>query len=178
MTTAKLKTPIQNLTKDEDGQAHLFGFGICFPVVLIAVFFLVNLCWVGFQVVSLDHALYQSSWTMDAQKLNRAITTNQANQTIYDAIISDWTMLDKTQVVVSNAAISDVNASDNKELTATHDNEDLHIERIEQGVRSAHVRADVSYTIKTLFPLPGSTGIVIERHIDKTQLVNMRFEVS
>lgn len=172
------KFKVSSHKADECGQAHLFGFGICFPVVLIALFFLVNLSWLGFQVVSLDHALYQSSWTMDAQKLNRAITTNQANQTIYDAIISDWTMLDKTQVVVSNAAINDVNTSDKKELTATHDNEDLHIERIEQGMRSAHVRADVSYTIKTLFPLPGATGIVIERRIDKTQLVNMRFEVS
>lgn len=163
---------------DESGQSHILGFALCLPVVLIAVFFVVGLCWLGWQTVSLNHALYQTSWTMDAAKLDRALASGRTDELVHDAIAADWTMLDESQLSVSNASISEASSHAERELTEDEDHEGVRIERTSSESRYARVSADVSYSVKLPFAIVGVDSVVLERRIDKVQQVGFRFEVS
>lgn len=162
----------------EQGQSHILGFAICLPIVLIALFFLTGLSWIGWQSVSIDHALYQTSWTMDAASLDRALTSGKHNEVVSDMIAADWTMLDEGSLAVHNASISSITTQESQELTDKGDHENMRIERAGSNARYANISADVSYTVKLPFALPEIESVTLTRHIDKTQQITSRFEVS
>lgn len=173
-----LARTVKHAARDESGQSHILGFALCLPVVLIAIFFLVGLCWLGWQTVSFNHALYQTSWTMDAAKLDRAIASGNTAELVHDAVAADWTMLDKSKLSVTNASISESFSREKQELTTAEDHEGIRIERTSRDSRFARVVADVSYTVTLPFTVAGVESVILERHIDKVQQVNFRFEVS
>lgn len=160
------------------GQSHILGFAICLPLVLVSVFFIFCLSWLGWQNVSLDHALYQTSWTMDTTKLDKALTSSNTDEVVFDMIEDDWVMLDSATLSVSNAHIKEASTRENQELSTKQDHVNNRIERTTKTARFAHISADVTYTVKLPFALFHIKDVILTRHIDKTQQVTNRFEVS
>lgn len=173
-----LARAVREAARDETGQSHILGFALCLPLVLAAMFFLVGLCWLGWQTVSFDHALYQTAWSMDGAALDKALSEGDADELVRASIASDWTMLDDSQLEVSNASIKEVASHEERDLTGEEDHDGLLIERVSRESRYARVTADVSYTVKLPFAVAGVEGVVLERRVDKVQQVSFRFEVS
>lgn len=162
----------------ESGQSHIAAMCVALPIFLAFVFFLVQVCWVGYQSLSLDHALYQVSWQMDQGELDKMAASGNTGKYVHDAIVDDWTQIDPDDLVIENAQCTVVPKTASQNLASAADNEMLLIERVVQTTTAAHVKATATLRVKLLFPVIGVSEVSLVRAIDKTQQISSRFEVS
>lgn len=167
----------KNPTRD-DGQAHIAAMCIALPIFLMFVCFFVQVCWVGYQTLSFDHALYQTSWSLDQDELDKIVVSGNTGKYVHDAIVADWTQIDTNDLIVENATCTVTPKTTTQELTGKNDNEALLIERVQQTTTSAHIAATATLRIKLLFPVVGIDQVSLVRTLDKTQQISSRFEVS
>ena len=160
--------------RDEHGLLSLEA-AFAYPVFFLFVLILIQFSWIGFQIACLDHSLYAAGWTLDA---TRAETTTALDTLVVTALQQDWTPLDSKCLTAENARAT---FTEKQVISPTRDENDRQaflIERTTTKQRFMHVVADIKYTIELLVDLPGFNSITIARHLDKTQLVDARFEVS
>lgn len=144
----------------------------------VGAFFFVQVCWVGYQSLSIDHALYQVSWQLDQQAVGAIKTGGDANKYVKDSIVSDWTQIDPNDLTVENASCTVDSEVRERTLSSANDNENLLIERATQTFTTAHIVATATLRVKLLFPIVGIDQMSLVRTIDKTQRLSTRFEVS
>lgn len=163
---------------DERGQAHIAATCIALALFSFATFFFVQVCWVGYQSLSFDHALYQTSWQLDQQALDKIKAGGDVDSYVGEAILADWTQIDAVDLTVEGATCT-VNAKTSAhDLSGTDDNVALLIERATQTVTTAHITATATLHVKLLFPVLGIDEVSLVRSIDKAQQISTRFEVS
>lgn len=162
----------------EQGQAHIAATCIALAMFSLALFFLVQVCWVGYQSLSLDHAIYQASWQIDQRALDEIKAGGDAARYVKEAVVSDWTQIDPDDLTVEGAACTVDYKRSSRDLTGKNDNEALLIERAAQTFATARVRATATLRVKLLFPVPGIDEVSLVRSIDKVQRISARFEVS
>lgn len=163
----------------ERGQAHIAATCIALALFSLATFFLVQVCWVVYQGASLDHAIYQASWQLDQQAIDKIKAGGgDAGGYVKEAILADWTQIDPGDLAVEGATCTvDAKASAH-DLTGASDNEALLIERATQTFADARIRATATLRVKLLFPMVGIDEVSLVRGIDKVQRISTRFEVS
>lgn len=163
---------------DEAGQSHIAATCIALAMFFVMTSFLVQVCWVGYQSLSLDHALYQVSWELDQQAIDAIKAGGDANRYVKDSIVADWTQIDPDDLIVENASCTVESKVSERALSSANDNENLLIERATQTFTTAHVKATATLRVKLLFPVIGIDQMSLVRAIDKTQRLSTRFEVS
>lgn len=162
----------------EKGQAHIAATCVALALFSFAMFFLTQVCWVVYQSASLDHAIYQASWQLDQQALDKIKSGGDVGGYVKEAILADWTQIDPGDLAVEGATCTvDAKASAH-DLTGTNDNEKLLIERATQTFTDARIRATATLRVKLLFPVVGIDEVSLVRGIDKVQRISTRFEVS
>lgn len=162
---------------DERGQAHIAATCIALVLFFFATFFFIQICWIGYQSLSLDHAIYQASWQIDQQVLDK-IETDGANGYVKEAIISDWTQIDPDDLTIEEATFkADVKTSA-RDLSGNSDSTMPAIERVTQAITTARITATATLRVKLLFPVIGIDEMSLVRGIDKVQQISTRFEVS
>ena len=163
---------------DEAGQSHIAATCIALAMFFVGTFFFVQVCWVGYQSLSIDHALYQVSWQLDQQAIDAIKAGGDANKYVKDSIVADWTQIDPEDLAVENASCTVDSKVRERTLLSANDNENLLIERATQTFTIAHIKATATLHVKLLFPVVGIDQMSLVRTIDKTQQISTRFEVS
>lgn len=163
---------------DERGQAHIAATCIALALFSFMTFFFIQICWVGYQSLSFDHALYQTSWQIDQQALDKIKAGGDVGSYVSKAILADWTQIDPDDLTMEGAICTVDAKTSAHDLSGTDDNEALLIERATQTVTTAHIAATATLHIKLLFPVPGIDEVSLVRSIDKVQQISTRFEVS
>lgn len=163
---------------DERGQAHIAATCIALALFSFAMFFLVQVCWVGYQSLSLDHAIYQASWQIDQRALDGIKASGDVGGYVKEAIVADWTQIDPDDLTVEGATCAVDAETSAHELSGAGDKEALLIERATQTFTAARIRATATLRVKLLFPVAGIDDVSLVRHIDKVQRISTRFEVS
>ncbi|MEG0070553.1 MAG: hypothetical protein RR723_01420 [Raoultibacter sp.] len=159
---------------DEIGTFSLEA-AFAYPVFFLFLFVLIQFSWIGFQTACIDHGVYAMGWTLDA---TRAESAADLDTLISSAIQADWAPLDPNRLTVRNARAIH---TQHRATATTHSEADHRIFQIERATteqRFMRVIADVDYRIASLISMPGFSDITITRHVDKTQLIDARFEVS
>ncbi|MEG0477048.1 MAG: hypothetical protein RR572_05190 [Raoultibacter sp.] len=146
-----------------------------YPAFFLMIFLVAQFSWIGFQVACLDHGLYAMGWTLDAE---RAETSADTSALIASAIQDDWMPLNAQNLSVHKGRAELTASSATQATRDERDHEVYLLERSTVQRRFMHISADVDYRIDLLVQLPGFEGVTITRHLDKTQLVNEKFEVS
>lgn len=162
----------------ESGQSHIIAMCIALPIFLVLVFFMVQACWVGYQALSFDHALYQVSWSLDQDEIDKMAASGDTGKYVHAAIVADWTQIDPQDLVVEDAKCTVSSKTATQDLDSTADNEGLLIERAVQTTTTAHITATATLHVKLLFAVPGIEEVSLVRTLDKTQQLSTRFEVS
>ncbi|MEG2368807.1 MAG: hypothetical protein RSB16_03165 [Raoultibacter sp.] len=171
---ALVKLPLFRLSRTENGMVSLES-AFVYPVFFLLIFVLAQFSWIGFQAACLDHGLYAMGWTLDSSRVE---TAPDLNALVASTIQADWMPLDEQCLVVKNAR---VDLSSRKVTSPTRneiDHETFFIERTCAQRHFMHLVADLEYRIDPLVNLPGFGSITLVRHLDKTQLIDARFEVS
>ncbi|MEG2006515.1 MAG: hypothetical protein RR186_03570 [Raoultibacter sp.] len=162
------------IRSDEGGLLSLEA-AFAYPVFFLFVFVLIQFSWIGFQIACLDYSVYAAGWSLDA---TRAKTTPTLDDLVVTAVQQDWTPLDPKCLTVENARATFTEKQVTSPTRDENDRQAFLIERTTSKQRFMHIVADIEYTIELLVDLPGFSSITIARHLDKTQLVDARFEVS
>lgn len=163
---------------NERGQSHIAATCIALALFSFALFFLIQICWVGYQSLSFDHALYQTSWQLDQQALDKIKAGGDVGGYVSEAILADWTQIDPDDLTVEGATCTVDAKTSAHDLSGTDDNEALLIERATQTVTTARIAATATLHVKLLFPVLGIDEVSLVRSIDKAQQISTRFEVS
>lgn len=162
----------------ERGQSHIAATCIALALFSFMTFFFVQVCWVGYQSLSLNHAIYQASWQFDQQALDKIKAGGNVDSYVSEAILADWTQIDPDDLTVEGATCTVDAKTSAHNLSGTDDNEALLIERATQTVTTARIAATATLHVKLLFPVPGVDEVSLVRNIDKVQQISTRFEVS
>lgn len=162
----------------ERGQSHIAATCIALALFSFMMFFFVQVCWVGYQSLSFDHALYQTSWQLDQQALDKIKAGGDVDGYVSEAILADWTQIDPNDLTVEGATCTVDAKTSAHDLSGTDDNEALLIVRATQTVTTARIAATATLHVKLLFPVPGIDEVSLVRSIDKAQQISTRFEVS
>lgn len=160
----------------EVGQAHLLAMCFSLPVIVITIFFICQASWLAYQQLSLDHALLNVGRSLDAVERAALADAEDVDRQLQEAILADWTHLDASALSVSGSNYQISNVID---TIGTADGSDgvYGIRNYAEERNYMRIRAAVSYRVALLFPLPWASEITLERSLDRTHMLSMRFEV-
>ncbi len=170
---AKPKSP-----RGEEGQAHIAATCVALALFSLALFFLIQVCWVGYQSLSFDHALYRASWEIDQDALDKIDGGGSLDDWVKEAVVSDWTQIDPDDLSIEDATCKVEAKASIHDLDSEIDNEGLLVERATQTFTTARIAATATLRVKLLFPVIGIDEVSLVRSIDKAQRISTRFEVS
>ena len=160
----------------EEGQAHLLALCLSLPIVILLVLFICQTAWVAYQQVSLDHALLNVGRSLDNVARTALTGAGDMDCQLKEAILADWTHLDADSLTVSQ---TDCELSSIADSNCTIDDGDTDYGAHSYGQERSYLRiqSQVSYEVKSLFPLPWTGDITLQKTLDRTHMLSMRFEV-
>lgn len=157
---------------DESG-AEVIEFAISFPIFIIMAIAIVQLCLLGFQVLSLEQQVTNAAWNVSASEM---LESTNPEQTFKDAVCTNTT-LRSDDITVSNMQVQPINRSDTTKLKGSATDTKLGITWFAHERGLCSISCDVSYKMSDIVGIPGLKDMTVKRHIERTLVDTDRIEV-